>query len=142
MSAKFSSVSLYGQLFFRYCTFYAFAIDSHVKISKRHKIFKTWPIAKKSNSLYSPMVDNVLKKFDFLRTLDENSRRSSVLKFPAPYSPVLTKISKCHVTFLIFGRSPKKKYQPVLPPEYHAFYKVWLKLGDINCGSSLFKIKS
>ena len=33
-----------------------FPIDSHVKISRRHNIFfKTWPIAKKSDSLYSTM---------------------------------------------------------------------------------------
>ncbi len=36
-----------------------FLTDSHVKISKYHKIFKTWLIAKKSNSLYSTMVANV-----------------------------------------------------------------------------------
>ncbi len=40
-----------------------FLIDSHVKISKCHKIFKTWPNAKKSNSLYSTMIANVLIKF-------------------------------------------------------------------------------
>ncbi len=46
-----------------------FPIDSHVKISKCHKIFKTCPIAKKSNSLqlYSAMVANVLIKFGWLR---------------------------------------------------------------------------
>ncbi len=42
-----------------------FPIDPHVKISKCHKIFKTWPIAKKSNSLYSTMLANVLIKFRF-----------------------------------------------------------------------------
>ena len=41
-----------------------FPIDSHVKISKYHKIFKTCPIAKKINSLYSAMVANVLITFD------------------------------------------------------------------------------
>ncbi len=40
-----------------------FPIDSHVKISKCHNIFKTWPIAKKNDSLYSTMVANVLIKF-------------------------------------------------------------------------------
>ena len=29
-----------------------FPIDSHVKLSKCHEIFKTWSIAKKSNNLY------------------------------------------------------------------------------------------
>ncbi len=28
--------------------------------------------------------------------LDQNCRRSTVLKFPAPYASVLTKLSKCH----------------------------------------------
>ncbi len=49
-SSKFSSVSLYGQSFSRYCTFYDFSIDSHVEITKCHKIFKTWPIAKKATA--------------------------------------------------------------------------------------------
>ena len=39
-----------------------FPIDSHVKISECHKIFKTWPIAKESDSLYSTMVAYVLIK--------------------------------------------------------------------------------
>ena len=30
---------------------------------------------------------------------DQNCRRSNDLKFPAPYGPVLTKISKCHKIF-------------------------------------------
>ena len=33
---KFSSASLYNQLFSRYCTFLDFAIDSHVNISRCH----------------------------------------------------------------------------------------------------------
>ncbi len=44
-----------------------FPIDSHVKIPKYYKIVKTWPIAKKSNRLYSPMVDNVLMMFGWDR---------------------------------------------------------------------------
>ncbi len=39
-------------------------INYHVKIPKCHRIFKTWLIAKKSNSKYSPMVANVLMKFN------------------------------------------------------------------------------
>ncbi len=62
-SLKFSYVSLYGRPFSRYCIFYEFPIDSHLKNSKCHKIFKTWLIAKKSNSLYSTMAANVLIKF-------------------------------------------------------------------------------
>ncbi len=46
------SVSLYGQRFsiYLYCTFYDFLIDANIKISRCHKIAKTLPIAKKSNS--------------------------------------------------------------------------------------------
>ncbi len=44
---------------------FAVALDSDVKVSKCHKIFKTWPITKKSNSLYSPTVSNVLTKLDW-----------------------------------------------------------------------------
>ncbi len=36
---KFSSVSLYNQSFSRYCTFYGFLADSHLKISKWHIFF-------------------------------------------------------------------------------------------------------
>ncbi len=39
--------------------FYDFPIESHAKIPKCHKIFKTWPNVKKSNSLYSTMAVNV-----------------------------------------------------------------------------------
>ncbi len=46
----------------RYCPFYI-TIDSHIKISKYHKTFKSCLIAKKSTSLYSSMVANVLIKF-------------------------------------------------------------------------------
>ncbi len=45
-----------------------FPIHSHVKISKCHKIFGTRPMAKKSNSLYSFMVANVLMKFGEIET--------------------------------------------------------------------------
>ena len=68
------------------------------EISKCHKIFKTWPIATKSNSLYFTMVANVLIKFGWHRmktvggtdhrtttysSTTVRGRRSSVLKFPA-----------------------------------------------------------
>ena len=95
-SPIFSSVLLYDYLFSRYSTF-RFPIDSYLKILKCHKIFNTWPIGKKSNSLYSTMVTQCPHKVWL--TSDENSRRRSVLKFPAPYGPVLTKISKSHRIF-------------------------------------------
>ncbi len=55
---KFSSVSLYDQPFSRYFTFQDFPINSHVRISKCYKIFKTCRIAKRSNP-----PDNGLIKF-------------------------------------------------------------------------------
>ena len=61
-----------------------FPIDSHVKTTKRHKLFVTWWIAKKSNSLYSPMAANVLIKFGWHRMKTVGGVRS-VLKFPAPW---------------------------------------------------------
>ncbi len=42
------------------CGFQGFPIDSHVKISKCRILFLIWSIAKKSNSLYPPMVSNGL----------------------------------------------------------------------------------
>ncbi len=78
-----------------------FPIDSHVvKISKDHK---TWPIAKKSDSLYSTMVAS---SHNVWLTWDEKYRRRSVLKLSIPYGPVLGKISNCHRIFN-FGRSLK-----------------------------------
>ncbi len=62
-SPKFSSVSLYDRPFFEIFHILGFPIDSNVKVSQCHKFCKTWPIAKKSNSLKSPMVGSVLKKF-------------------------------------------------------------------------------
>ncbi len=98
--------------------------------------FKIWPIAKNSSSLYSPMVANVLIKF--VRHLDENCR-SSALKFPVPYGPVLTKISKCHKIFS-FGQIAEKGNNLYSPPDYHAFHKIWMKLNEKRGGSGLSKI--
>ena len=75
LGPKFLSVSLYDQLFSRYIALHilGFPTDSHVKISKCHKFCKTWPIAKKSNSLHSRMVSSVLIKFgwDPMKTVGE-----------------------------------------------------------------------
>ncbi len=73
-----------------------FYID-HVKIQSATIFLKLGRLPNKINSLYSTMVANVLIKFG-LRS-DENCRRSSDLKFPPPYGPLLTKISKCHKIF-------------------------------------------
>ena len=84
---------------------FKFPFDSYVKIPKCHKIFKTWPIAKKSNIRYSTMVAQCPHNVWVI--WDENCERNSVLKFPAPYGPVLTKnvpTKKCHN---FFGKLPK-----------------------------------
>ena len=85
---------------------FRFPIDSHVKISKCHKIFKTWLIAKKSTSAYSTMVANVLIKFGWHRM---KTVGVAFWNFqPQMVLYVLTKLPKCHIFFLFFGRSDQK----------------------------------
>ena len=73
---------------------------------------------------------------------DEKCRKSSILKFLSTiYGPVLTKISKCHKFF--FKLADWQKVIACIPPDYHTFYKVWLKLDenwDGGGGSSLMQI--
>ena len=99
-----------------------------LKFQSATNFFKTWPIAKKSDSLYSAMIAQC--PHEVWLTSDEHCSRSSVLKCPAPYDPVLTKFQST-IEFLIFGRSPKKS-QPILAPDYDTVYKVWLKSNE-NC---------
>ena len=84
--------------------FLGFPIDYHIRISKWHKIFKTWPIAKKSDSLYSTMVAKDLIKFGWhqVKTVGEafwNVQPHMVLCWEKVQSPI---------KFSIFGRSSKK----------------------------------
>ncbi len=59
--------------------------------------------------------------------LDRNCRRSSVLKFPSPYCPALTKISKCFKFFhFLFGQITKI-YNFMLPHDYLIYNKVWFR---------------
>ncbi len=64
-SPTFSSVSLYGQPFARYCTFQDFPIDSHVKISKCHFFFNFGrsPIYTCTTTFYSVMTTLFIIKF-------------------------------------------------------------------------------
>ncbi len=62
---KLSSVSVYGQSFSRYCTFYDFPIDSHVKISKCNKIVKLGRLPRKVIACIPPTVAGALTKFDW-----------------------------------------------------------------------------
>ncbi len=128
VSLKCSSVLLSDQLFSRYCIFYYFPIDSHVKISQCHNIFKTWPIAKKSNRMYSTTVAILANvPWSWLKS-DENHRGNSILELPAPYGPMLTKISNCHKTFQYFTERQIKVIGCILPwmksvGVVHAFWK-------------------
>ena len=96
LGLRVPNIYMFRSTFSRFQIFHIlwFSIDSDVKMSKCHKLFKTWLIAKKSNRMYSPMVANVLITFG--RHQMKTLMRSGVLKFPAPYVPVLTKILKCH----------------------------------------------
>ncbi len=112
---------------------FTFPIDSYLKISKCHKIFKTWPIAKKRDSLYSTMVANVLKRFGWhqMKNVGEAFRN-----FWAPYGPVLRKISKCHRIF-IFWQIAKKSNSLYQPQIMILCMKFGLNL--MNCWRSVSK---
>ncbi len=68
-------------------------------------MFKTWPIVKKSNSLYPTMVANdAVMKFGWHRMKIIGGwgwGGGSILKFPASCGPVLITISNWHIIFLI-----------------------------------------
>ncbi len=85
---------------------FRFDIDSYVKISKCHKIFHFLAGHQNIHSFIFPSDCHIYHKV--WARLDENCR-SSVLKFPAPYGSVLTKISKCHKIFK-FWQITKNSY--------------------------------
>ena len=58
---------------------------------------------------------------------------NSILKFPAPYSPVLTKMSQSTIFFLLWHITKKYWVIACIPSNYHTFHKVLLKL-DENWG--------
>ncbi len=126
-SPIFSSVSFYDQPFSRNCTFYDFPIDSHVKISKYHKIFKNLDDCREKYLLVFLHCSQCRHRF-WLRS-DEH-RWSSVLKFPAPYVPMLTKISKWHQFFYFWHIAKEVITCSAPPPNYHTSHKIWLKLDE------------
>ncbi len=69
-SPNFLPVWVYDLPFSRYSTFYDFPIDSHVKISKCHKIFKFWQIANIYHNFCSLMTPLFIIKFgsDWIKT--------------------------------------------------------------------------
>ena len=81
-----------GSAIFEIFHILGFPIDSFVNISKCHAILKLGRLPRKLITCWS----NVLTK---LLAWDENCKRRSVLKFPAPYGPVLRKVSNCHNIF-------------------------------------------
>ncbi len=77
------------------------------------------------------MVANVLMKFG--RDQMKKDMGNSILKFPAPYSPVLTKMSQSTIFFLLWHITKKYWVIACIPSNYHTFHKVLLKL-DENWG--------
>ena len=73
----------------------------YVKISKCYKIFKPWPTAKKSDSLYFTMV------VQCPHTWFGWHQMKTVGGIAAPYGPVLRKMSKCHKIFIFFWQIAK-----------------------------------
>ncbi len=88
--SKFSSVLFYNQPFSKILHILRFPIDSHVNISKCHIFKNFWQMPKTFITLYFPycMPACLIYTKVWLRS-DQNCRSSSILKFPAPYSPVL-----------------------------------------------------
>ena len=106
-----------------FCRFQDFLVDPHVKISKCHKIFDIF--FNRSLKIFITLYSPFYHKF-WLRS-DKNYRRSSILKSPLPYGPVLLKKSKyhkfcfCHIA---------KNYSFTFLHDYN-----WLRL-DKNCRRS------
>ena len=76
--------------------FWIFPLTPMLKFQSATFFFNFWQIAKTFITLYSLM--NALFIINFGSHWHKNCR-SSVLKFPAPYGPALTKISKCNKIF-------------------------------------------
>ncbi len=81
-----------------------FPLTAILKFQSATFFFKTWPIAKKSDSLYSTMVAQCPHKVWL--TWDEN-RRNSVLKFPAHMVLCSKFQSAIKFLFFFFWRSAK-----------------------------------
>ncbi len=120
-SPKFSSVTLHNQPFSRYCTFQDFPIDFHVKISKCHKFL----ILADHQKIYKFMVPYDCLMYHKVWLRSDKNCRSTVLKFPAPYGPVLTKFFK--VPYNLQFWEITKKPQPIFPHDQYTNNKVCLK---------------
>ena len=107
-----------------------FPIDSHVKISKWHKFFKLIRLPRQVIAVFHYGSQCPHKVWV---TSHENCRRSSVLKFPAPHSSMLTKFQSA-VTFY-FWQIAQKVIIVCIAPWLTHFYNLWLK-SDGNCRRS------
>ncbi len=107
-----------------------FPIDPHVKISKCHKIVKAWPIAQKSDSLYSIIVANVLINFDWHRMKAVGG--VAFWNFQ-PHMVVFIKRLTCHRIFNFWQIA--KNVIAYISPWLWYLYQVWLK-SDENCWRS------
>ena len=125
-STKVSSVSPHDQPFSRYCTFYDFPSNSHVKILRCHKIFIFLADHQISYNFIFPYGCRIDNKV-WLRS-DQNCR-GSVLKFPAPYGPVLKNV-KCHKSFNFWQ----------IAKTFITFYSPMTNLYIIKFGSDQMKI--
>ena len=90
-SPKFPFVSLYDQPFSRYSTFQVFPLTPMLKLQSAIKIL-IWQIANIYHNVLFPHEYLICHKV-WCR-LDENRRRSSVLKLLLPQGPILTKTKK------------------------------------------------
>ena len=91
-------------------------MDSRVKISKCHRFFNFWQIAKK----YVIFLYCLIYRKVWFRS-DKNC--SSVLNCSAPYGPVLTKCSKCHKMFP-FGEYRQNIYNLIFPLSYSLAHEI------------------
>ncbi len=114
-----------GEVFLKFAAPYGSVLR---KNSKRHQILNYWQITQKSDSLYSPIVINVLIKFgcNRIKTVGE-----VFLKFAAPYASVSRKNSKRH-HILYYWQITQKKWRPVFPYRYQRPHQIWLQSNQ-NC---------
>ena len=120
-----SSVSLYDQLFSRYCTFRIFSFTPMLK----YKVPQIFYFLQDRQDIYNfTFPYNCLIYHKVWLRSDQKCRRSSVLKFPL-LCTVLAKISKCH-KILNFWQIAKTFV--TFSPMCILFIKVWPR-SDENC---------
>ena len=119
-SLTFSSVSLYDQPFFHIL---GFPLISMLKFQSDTFFFNFWQIVKKYPWFVFPYDCRIYHKV--WPGSNENCTRSSVLKFPAPYGSVLTKMWKCESL-----SDRQKQSQSKFPRDQKKYNNIWLKLNE------------